>query len=53
VKSNLLAFIAKGVPAQHRSDKFDVYLPKLTGFDTTQQASRDVTQTLFKREDLA
>ena len=53
VKSNLLAFIAKGVPVQHRSDKFDVYLPKLTGFDTTQQASRDVTQTLFKREDLA
>src|SRR5471030_2230670 len=29
VKSHLLAFIAKGVPAKHRSDKFDVYLPKL------------------------
>jgi len=52
VKNNLLAFIAKGVPMQHRSDKFDYYLPKLTGFDTAQQASRDITQELFNREDL-
>jgi len=53
VKSHLLAFIAKGVPAQHRSDKFDYYLPKLTGFDAARQASREITQELFNREDLA
>ena len=53
VKSHLLAFIAKGVPAQHRSDKFDYYLPKLTGFDAARQASREITQELFNREDRA
>ncbi|MGC6389129.1 biotin-independent malonate decarboxylase subunit beta [Ewingella sp. S1.OA.A_B6] len=53
VKSQMLAFIAKGLPAQHRSDKFDYYLPKLSSFDTTQQASREVTEALFTREDRA
>ena len=53
VKSNVLDFIKKGVPATHRSDNYDYYLPKLTGFDTAQQASREITQALFNREDRA
>ncbi|MFO6298340.1 biotin-independent malonate decarboxylase subunit beta [Rahnella selenatireducens] len=53
VKDNVLAFIKKGVPATHRSDNYDYYLPKLTGFDTAQQASREVTEALFNREDRA
>ena len=53
VKDSVLAFIKAGVPATHRSDNYDYYLPKLTGFDTAQQASRDVTEALFNREDRA
>lgn len=51
VKNQMLAFIAKGLPAEHRSDKFDYYLPKLSSFDTTEQASREVTERLFNREE--
>jgi malonate decarboxylase beta subunit len=51
VKNQMLAFIAKGLPTEHRSDKFDYYLPKLSSFDTTEQASREVTERLFNREE--
>lgn len=47
VKSSLLSFIHQGVPSQHRSDKYDYYLPKLANFDTSVQASREITTALF------
>ncbi|RJT52855.1 biotin-independent malonate decarboxylase subunit beta [Rahnella variigena] len=53
VKDSVLSFIKAGVPATHRSDNYDYYLPKLTGFDTAQQANREVTEALFNREDRA
>lgn len=53
VKNSLLSCIKKGLPAQHRSDKPDDYLSILMAFDTAQQASRNVTETLFKWEDRA
>lgn len=53
VKETVLACIKKGIPATHRSDNHQYYLPTLTGFDTTQQASRDVTLALFNREERA
>ncbi len=48
VKASMLEFIHQGVPAQHRSDNYDYYLPKLASFDTSVQASREVTTALFK-----
>ena len=38
VKSAMNQAIAKGVPAQHRSDKYEDFLTRLTRFDTRQQA---------------
>jgi malonate decarboxylase beta subunit len=49
VKNSMLSFIKQGVPAQHRSDNYAFYLPKLASFDTSKQASREVTQALFTR----
>jgi malonate decarboxylase beta subunit len=42
--------IAKGVPAQHRSDNYDDYLARLTHFDTRQQADTAQIKQLFARE---
>ena len=42
--------IAKGVPAQHRSDKYADYLARLTHFDTRQQADTAQIKQLFARE---
>ncbi len=51
VKSAMNDFIAKGVPAQHRSDKYADFLPRLTQFDTRQQADTAQIKQLFARED--
>lgn len=50
VKNSMLSFIHQGVPTSHRSEQYDVYLPKLAAFDTRIQANRDVTMALFNRE---
>jgi malonate decarboxylase beta subunit len=39
------------VPAQHRSDNYHYYLPKLSQFDTRQQADSAVIAQLFAAED--
>ena len=51
VKSAMNDCIAKGVPAQHRSDKYADFLPRLTQFDTRQQADTAQIKQLFARED--
>jgi malonate decarboxylase beta subunit len=51
VRQCLLSLLEQGVPAQHRSARYDHYLRILSGFDTTQQASREITRTLFGREE--
>ena len=50
VKSAMNEAIAKGVPAQHRSDKYADYLARLTHFDTRQQADTAQIKQLFARE---
>jgi len=45
------SFIDKGVPAQHRSDNYADFLPRLTQFDTRQQADTAQIKQLFARED--
>ncbi|KAB7894928.1 biotin-independent malonate decarboxylase subunit beta [Rouxiella sp. S1S-2] len=47
VKNSMLSFIHKGVPSHHRSDNYDYYLSRLSTFDTSEQASREVTTALF------
>ncbi|CAM3778291.1 biotin-independent malonate decarboxylase subunit beta [Rouxiella silvae] len=47
VKNSMLSFIREGVPPHHRSDNYDYYLSKLSTFDTSVQASREVTTALF------
>ena len=42
--------IAKGVPAQHRSDKYADFLTRLTSFDTRQQADTAQIKQLFAGE---
>jgi malonate decarboxylase beta subunit len=44
-------FIARGVPAQNRSDKYADFLSRLTQFDTRQQADTAQIKQLFARED--
>ena len=51
VRAALLACLARGVPARHRSERHDYYLPKLTQFDSRQQADAAVVAQLFARED--
>ena len=51
VKTAMNTFIEKGVPAQHRSDKYADFLPRLTRFDTRQQADTAQIKQLFARED--
>ena len=51
VRQCLLSLLEQGVPAQHRSARYDHYLRILSGFDTAQQASSEITRTLFRREE--
>lgn len=47
VKQAMKKCIARGVPVQHRSDKFNDYLKTLMGFDTRQQATAELAAELF------
>ncbi|WP_034916971.1 biotin-independent malonate decarboxylase subunit beta [Erwinia sp. 9145] len=49
VKKAMLDAIAKGVPAQHRSDNYDYFLPRLSRFDTAKQADAEQINQLFAR----
>ena len=42
--------LAKGVPAQHRTDNYDWYLDRLSHFDTRKQADSEQIRALFARE---
>ncbi|SCC39858.1 malonate decarboxylase beta subunit [Kosakonia oryzendophytica] len=50
VKAAMKAAIAKGVPAQHRTDKYDDYLQRLSQFDTRKQADAEQISALFAGE---
>ena len=50
VKTAMNDAIAKGVPAQHRSDKYADFLTRLTNFDTRQQADTAQIKQLFAGE---
>ncbi|MGG7448229.1 biotin-independent malonate decarboxylase subunit beta [Kosakonia oryzendophytica] len=50
VKTAMNAAIAKGVPAQHRTDKYDDYLQRLSQFDTRKQADAEQISALFAGE---
>ena len=47
VKQAVNGFIAKGVPAKHRTDNYQWYLDRLTNFDTRQQADSAQIKALF------
>ncbi|NWC65808.1 biotin-independent malonate decarboxylase subunit beta [Cedecea sp. P7760] len=47
VKQAVNEAIAKGVPAQHRTDNYAWYLDRLTQFDTSQQADAEQIKQLF------
>jgi len=49
VKKAMNQCIARGIPAQHRSDKFVQYLTALQGFDTRQQATAELAAELFSQ----
>lgn len=51
VKAAMNEAIAKGVPARHRSDKYEDFLTRLTHFDTRQQADTAQIKRLFAREE--
>ncbi|ELY2495524.1 biotin-independent malonate decarboxylase subunit beta [Cronobacter muytjensii] len=51
VKTAMNEAIAKGVPAQHRSDNYAWYLDRLSRFDTTKQADAEQIKQVFARED--
>jgi len=51
VKNAMRAALAKGIPAQHRSQRWQDYLPRLTQFDSRQQADAQQITQLFSRED--
>lgn len=50
VKAAMNDAIAKGVPANHRTDNYDDYLNRLTNFDTRKQADAEQIKALFARE---
>ncbi|MND86322.1 Malonyl-S-ACP:biotin-protein carboxyltransferase MADC [compost metagenome] len=50
VKQAMNDAIAKGVPAQHRTDNYDDYLARLSNFDTRKQADTEQITALFARE---
>lgn len=47
VKQAVNEAIAKGVPAQHRTDNYAWYLDRLTHFDTSKQADAEQIKQLF------
>ncbi len=47
VKQAVNGFIAKGLPAKHRTDNYQWYLDRLTNFDTRQQADSAQIKQLF------
>jgi malonate decarboxylase beta subunit len=47
VKQAVNDAIAKGVPAQHRTDNYAWYLERLSNFDTTKQADSEQIKQLF------
>ena len=47
VKQAVNDAIAKGVPAQHRTDNYAWYLERLTNFDTSKQADAEQIKQLF------
>jgi malonate decarboxylase beta subunit len=51
VKQAMNAALARGVPAQHRTDKYDDFLSRLSQFDTSKQADSEQIRALFARED--
>lgn len=51
VKQALHSALAQGVPAIHRSQRYQHYLPRLTQFDTRQQADEQKITQLFRGED--
>lgn len=51
VKNAMRAALAQGIPAQHRSQRWQEYLPRLTQFDSRQQADAQQITQLFSRED--
>ncbi|AMO81747.1 biotin-independent malonate decarboxylase subunit beta [Obesumbacterium proteus] len=53
VKQAMNQCIARGVPEQHRSDKFAQYLTALQGFDTRQQATTELAAELFSQNHLS
>ncbi|MGQ7804279.1 biotin-independent malonate decarboxylase subunit beta [Hafnia alvei] len=53
VKQAMNQCIARGVPEQHRSDKFAQYLTALQGFDTRQQATAEMAAELFSQNHLS
>ncbi len=50
VKAAMNDALAKGVPAQHRTDNYDWYLDRLSHFDTRKQADSEQIKALFARE---
>ena len=50
VKAAMNEAIAKGVPAQHRSDNYAWYLERLSQFDTRQQADAEQIKQVFASE---
>ena len=50
VKAAMNEALAKGVPAQHRTDNYDWYLDRLSHFDTRKQADSEQIKALFARE---
>lgn len=53
VKQAMNQCIARGVPEQHRSDRFAQYLTALQGFDTRQQATAELAAELFSQNHLS
>ncbi len=53
VKQAMNQCIARGVPEQHRSDKFAQFLTALQGFDTRQQATAELAAELFSQNHLS
>ena len=50
VKAAMNEALAKGVPAQHRTDNYDWYLDRLSHFHTRKQADSEQIKALFARE---
>ena len=50
VKAAMNDALAKGVPAQHRTDNYQWYLDRLSNFDTRKQADTEQIHALFARE---